>query len=408
MVDENGTPLSMQQVLHETLPTQTPPITTSISDGRHPDECTSNDDDCPPHLTSRLRRFSKRGVRLSYILNDFVESCGGKEALEGKTSTEVSSLFIKPTTEDKETSYCDMLFEQQECPPNEQQECPPNDAPMKVVDRADVFISHAWEYQFLDVLNALKHHFSDEPDIIIWFDLFSNNQHKAPELPYEWWTTVFKTAIADFGRTVMVVDSWKNPKPYTRAWCVFEVYCTVKADSTFEIAMTAEERDDFLKETLANPQDTIDTIKGGIDAEKSTTSVPTDKEHIFEVIRNEVGFSKINARLFQQMRFWILDEAHKVHDMFFQRDEKEDKVKAPPVSLDLRKSYFHDKQKRSSDRSLIKDADLESFLEQVDEEDQENNSETLDHHDELRDSQKTVDCANELKDLYCACIASVM
>jgi hypothetical protein len=393
MVDENGTSSSMQQVSREILLTQTPPITTTTrNDGRHPDECSN--DDCP-HL-SHLQRFSKRGVRLSYILNDFVESCGGKEALEGKTSTEISTFFIKPPTED--TSYCDMLFERQECPPN--------DTPMKVVDRADVFISHAWEYQFLDVLNALKHHFSDEPDIIVWFDLFSNNQHKAPELPYEWWTTVFKTAIADFGRTVMVVDSWKNPKPYTRAWCVFEVYCTVKTDSTFEIAMTTEERDDFLKETLANPQDTIDAIKGGIDAEKSTSFVPADKEHIFEVIRNEVGFSKINALLFQQMRFWILDETHKVHDMFFQRDEKKDKVKAPSVSLDLRKSYFHDKQRRSSDRSLIKD-DLVSMLE-VHEEEQEREREALGHHDEFRDSQKTVDCANELTELYSAYIASLM
>lgn len=172
--------------------------------------------------------------------------------------------------------------------------------------------------------------------------------------------------------------------------------------------MTTEERDDFLKETLANPQDTIDAIKGGIDAEKSTSFVPADKEHIFEVIRNEVGFSKINALLFQQMRFWILDETHKVHDMFFQRDEKKDKVKAPCVSLDLKKSYFHDKQRRSSDRSLIKD-DLVSMLE-AHEEEQERKRETLGHHDELRDSQKTVDCANELvTELYSACsIASLM
>ena len=47
MVDENGTSLSMQQVQHETLSTQTPPLTTSINGGRHPDECasSSNDDD---------------------------------------------------------------------------------------------------------------------------------------------------------------------------------------------------------------------------------------------------------------------------------------------------------------------------------------------------------------------------
>jgi hypothetical protein len=72
------------------------------------------------------------------------------------------------------------------------------------VNAATVFISHAWKYTFLDVIDALVNHFQSTPDIIIWFDLFSNNQHKAIDLDFHWWCNTFKSAIQAFGHTVMV------------------------------------------------------------------------------------------------------------------------------------------------------------------------------------------------------------
>ncbi len=44
---------------------------------------------------------------------------------------------------------------------------------MKYVDRATVFISHAWGYKFKDVLEALMT-YNFPPDTYLWFDLFSN------------------------------------------------------------------------------------------------------------------------------------------------------------------------------------------------------------------------------------------
>jgi len=76
---------------------------------------------------------------------------------------------------------------------------------------ATVFISHAWKYLFLDVMCALEYHFRDQPDIIIWFDLFSNNQHKAVDLDFDWWCNTFKSAIQQFGHTVMVLTVVERP-----------------------------------------------------------------------------------------------------------------------------------------------------------------------------------------------------
>jgi len=265
---------------------------------------------------SHLEPFSKQGIRLSYLLNEFVETCGGSKALKGLTTTEVSNKFVKPATEKCQSSYCDMFIEQQ----NQKSEHDDNDN-VAAVDRATVFISHAWQYDFLHVLSALEDHFKDEPDIIIWIDLFSNNQHKASNLPYEWWQTVFKSAIKELGHTVMVMSPWNDPIPYTRAWCIFEAYCTtLKSDSRFEIAMSAKEHENFIKDAINNPTGMIDTMLSVINAEKSTAFLPQDRDRIFEVIREEVGFSKINSLVFEQLRQWVIGVGEK--ELKMNQDEK--------------------------------------------------------------------------------------
>ena len=183
---------------------------------------------------------------------------------------------------------------------------------MAAVDRVTVFISHAWKYEFLHVLSALKDHFKDEPDTIIWFDLFSNNQHKASDLPYEWWQTVFKSSIKDFGHTVMAMSPWNNPIPYTRAWCIFKAYCTtLEPKSRFEIAMSAKEREKFIKDVVYDPEGIINTMLSVINAEKSTAFPPQNEDRILEVIRKEVGFYKINSLIFEQLREWVIGIAKK-------------------------------------------------------------------------------------------------
>ena len=271
--------------------------------------CRSDDTIVTSTDLSHLEPFSKQGISLSYLLNDFVEECGGNEVLKGLSTTEVCNTFVKPATKEFQSSYCDMLLEQQK--QKTEHDVNDNDN-VAAVDRATVFISHAWKYEFLHVLDALKDHFKDEPDTIIWFDLFSNNQHKASDLPYEWWQTVFKSAIKDIGHTVMVMSPWNNPIPYTRAWCIFKAYCTtLEPKSRFEIAMSAKEREKFIKDVVYDPEGIINTMLSVINAEKSTAFPPQNEDRILEVIRKEVGFYKINSLIFEQLREWVIGIAKK-------------------------------------------------------------------------------------------------
>ena len=60
------------------------------------------------------------------------------------------------------------------------------------------------QYKFLDVVRALQYFFRENNEIVIWFDLFSNNQHLAVKNDFDWWSNTFKSAIESMGRCVVV------------------------------------------------------------------------------------------------------------------------------------------------------------------------------------------------------------
>ena len=214
--------------------------------------------------------FPKEGVRLSYF-NDIIDSFGGRTALAGLTTTDVCNNFVKPACEALKASYCDYLSQTQI-----KHSCP--------VGKATVFISHAWKYVFLDVVEALQYHFRDDPDVIVWFDLFSNNQHQAVSLDFDWWCNTFKSAIEEFGHTVMIMAPWNDPIPLTRGWCLFELYCTAITNSRFEIAMSSTHRDKFFEDMIRDTTGEINRMLATIDAKKSECFKEEDKKRIFEVV----------------------------------------------------------------------------------------------------------------------------
>jgi len=165
------------------------------------------------------------GVRLA-VFDEFIASCGGEKALHGKTTSEVNERYIMPQVAKVKTSYCDFLMTRNHWG----------------VDIATVYISHSWESLFLDLVEAMKCYFSENPDVVVWIDMFSSNQfiRNNSQQDSDWvqWNITFKSAIEEFGHTVVVITSWDNPTPLRRTWCLFEIYCTIEMESKLEIAMT--------------------------------------------------------------------------------------------------------------------------------------------------------------------------
>jgi hypothetical protein len=76
----------------------------------------------------------------------------GRKELEGLTTTAVCNSIVKDITKADRVAYCDYLV----------MEATKLGKSCEVVGEANVFISHAWKYHFLDVLDTLLLHFNDE------------------------------------------------------------------------------------------------------------------------------------------------------------------------------------------------------------------------------------------------------
>eukprot|EP00300_Choanocystis_sp_HF-7_P004465 c13451_g1_i1.p1 GENE.c13451_g1_i1~~c13451_g1_i1.p1 ORF type:complete len:817 (-),score=108.55 c13451_g1_i1:94-2544(-) len=242
--------------------------------------------------------FPRLGIRLD-VFQKFIDHCGGREKLKNLTTNDVCEAFVKPETQLSKSTYCDLLIASGQ-----------GDG----VAKATVFISHAWKFLFLDVVDALCLHFRGEEDaVVLWFDLFSNNQHTAPTREFKWWCNTFLSAIKSFGRTVMVLSPWDDPVPLTRAWCLFELYAAIQTDSRFEIALPPTEDARFHRE-YAVKYGVFDDCLSRVDVRKSCATNYADQTRIHQAVQNSVGHSKVNSMVFEHLRAWVIRSAKEMLD----------------------------------------------------------------------------------------------
>ena len=93
----------------------------------------------------------------------------------------------------------------------------------KHVERANVFVSHAYSYSLRDSVEVMLQHSDRNPGSVYWFDPFSLNQHPTPNgepVPTNKLIEAFGDRIKEFDSTLIVASPWDNPAFLDRAWCV--------------------------------------------------------------------------------------------------------------------------------------------------------------------------------------------
>jgi len=238
------------------------------------------------------------GVSVTYLVN-FAKTVVDPHW----TTTDVCVKHVLPETKDEGKAYYELIKDETDEQGN------------KVVGEADYFCSHAWRYKFVNVVNALEVFCKNKrllpEETYIWFDLFINNQQKAPNLSYKWWCGRFKEAIRSFGKVVLILEPWTDPIPITRAWCLWEIYCTIDTKSEFNVAMCEGEHKDFKLRLVKNFED-IRTSLSKIDARRADAWNKIDRDKIFAAIEEGVGFARLNESVIGKMRDWLktAGEAH--------------------------------------------------------------------------------------------------
>lgn len=236
-----------------------------------------------------------------------------------------------------------------------------------VGDKANLFVSFAYCNDFAGLINAIQTYLvdngMDEDSTFLWLDPFVNDQWYHAENSFEWWSTIFKSAIADFGHTVAVLSPWNSPDFLTRAWCLFEFFCSVESSATgckFGIAMSATDQLAFMNGLIRDENIILEPYKN-IDVQKSTCRSPHDLEQIHNAVRRYPGgFPYINKIIFDALRTWMQDSVRKYLALEEARDNKSE-LTATLLSVagDLSDSFGqYTRQKEHFERSLAINLDL--------------------------------------------------
>ena len=197
------------------------------------------------------------------------------------------------------------------------------------VGPATVFISHAWKYNFRQFLTALEVKFKGQPLVRLWIDLFCQNQHE--ELTSDDWITKFEQHIVRINNTVMIVFPWNKPIPFTRlaqstlhgillphllittvfitrAWCLLEVFYSIKNGVPVEVYLTEEQQRQFLEDAQTHLNETL-MIFSHISTRQSTCWVLNDQLRIHSLIESSVGFDYVDDKVRQA----IAQDLQKAH-----------------------------------------------------------------------------------------------
>ena len=240
---------------------------------------------CLPLNTMSSGNFDcpMQGMKSS-AFDSCVEQCGGRSELRNITTAELRERVSK-LTPNSISSYLGYVRNRNRTH----------------VGEAQVYISHAWNDEFLSVVDILKYYFRDTPDVILWFDVLvvdkKKNHHE-----FE-----FECVLNQCQSTVLVLSSWKNSIALTNAWCLYEIYFTAINKKLFQVAMSPSDHQDFLSSLESDIEQTISNMLGEIDISKSILSLSLEEKMLMMIQKTEIDH--VNSTILNFMKDWMLKTA---------------------------------------------------------------------------------------------------
>ncbi len=141
----------------------------------------------------------------------------------------------------------------------------------------------------------------------VWMDLFCTSQHATFSRPPQWWQQVFSSAIATFGRVVMVMAPWNAPITLTRTWCIFELWACYTSRCRFEVALPASQRLKFLSDIDSDIGSFHDML-ANVNSRSSTCSRDSDRQRIFDAVESNIGFTAMDRAVLETLEGWMLKQ----------------------------------------------------------------------------------------------------
>jgi len=173
-----------------------------------------------------VKKFHELGITIA-VIDQFIEECGGEEGLRGLTTREVCDSFLKPMMFNripgKGGSYALYTYQRQK------------QKRVSTVRDAEVYVVHAWDSLFLDVVDTMRSYIAPLPsrDIItLWFDMLCINQCKKRQNSPVWFETSFVNGISNMNHVLVAMIPWQKPLVFERTWCLWELYMCANQQRT--------------------------------------------------------------------------------------------------------------------------------------------------------------------------------
>ena len=184
------------------------------------------------------------------------------------------------------------------------------------VGTANVFFSHAWKFKFVDVVSAMatfverERSAGNDKAIFFWMDCVVVDEHASQSFPPKWWETAFAQAVASIGHTCLMMTPWDAPIVITRAWCLWEIYCTMEAERDgcrLTLALSPAEEDAFLAALVTDGVEAVLKPFAAIDCRLAEATNPDDLAKIQEAISSGPGHDRLNAGILKRLRQWVTE-----------------------------------------------------------------------------------------------------
>lgn len=158
----------------------------------------------------------------------FIDAHGGRGEFASLTTGDVKTTFVLPATASDRCAYVDIIVAGIDIDGT------------ALVAPATAFVSHAYFYPFLDVVDAIGAWEAARPPgcpcTYFYFDLLVVNQHgQSAVVPFETLRDEFGGGVTAAGRTLLVLD--EGATAMERLWCVFEVATTTELGVPLEVIM---------------------------------------------------------------------------------------------------------------------------------------------------------------------------
>jgi tetratricopeptide (TPR) repeat protein len=252
------------------------------------------------------------GISLA-AFDAIILQAGGRAALAATTTSALKRECVLPRTRQAASSAVDWLIASELIPASAR-------------GRANVFISHAYDYTFIKVVEAVRAWEARQPagsgPFFYYFDLLVVNQHgQGAVVPFEALRDEFGGGVRGIGRTLLFLD-WHAPIALQRAWCVFEIFTSLDVAAEFQVIMAPSDEASF-EAALVDDLASLVQKTCVIDAEAAEAREPCDLANIQAVIRErEGGFLAVNQLIVGALKEWMVSTGTRALDRIADLDER--------------------------------------------------------------------------------------